>query len=418
MAHRSRIQRHMMASGGLIAAGMLLGACVAVTPSPAYTTTSTPRPTATASATLTPTPTATSMPTPVPTEALALTPTAVPPLRGSFDVYLSAPDEDGQQTLVWIDILTGAVAARTTIRTDDGYAIRAGQYVYFHAYGTRYPQRANTAGAVEPVRFAYPPAGSEHYQLLPSANGQWLAWASTGRGGTYYEISLAAQDGSGARVVLRGESAPGTALTLIRVTNDGRQVFLSMQPADVADTTLFNARYDLHVVDTLTGTDTRLPGEPACGVTLVCDGHISPDGAYLARTLPPTDTAEPAIVTNLVSGQVIGRFAPLQVPPGSAYEVGYPYFTPSGDLIYTEAIGTPGLENYLLVHANLVTGEQRVIADLGQRRHRPLGWTGEGFVLLTTREPGAYDTWQIDIRSGMVRQIASLLYLGHIEVLP
>lgn len=417
MARRSRIQRHIMAAGGVIAAA-LLSACAVVTPSPAYTPTTTPRPTATATATLTATSTPTSMPTPAPTETLALTPTAIPPLPGSFDVYLSAPDEDGQQTLVWIDIATGAVAARATIATDDGYAIRAGQYVYFHAYSTRYPQRANTAGAIETVRFALPPAGAEHYQLLPSANGQWLAWASTGRGGTYYEISLAAQDGSGVRVVLRGETASGTTLTLIRVTNDGRQVFFSLQPEDVTDTTLFNARYDLHVVDTLTGTDTRLLGEPACGVSLVCDGHISPDGAYLARTLPPADTAEPVIVTNLVSGQVIGHFAPLQVPPGSAYEVGYPYFTPSGDLIYTEAIGAPGLENYLLVHANLVTGEQRVIADLGQRRHRPLGWTGEGFVLLTTREPGAYDTWQIDIRSGVVRQIASLLYLGHIEVSP
>ncbi len=396
---------------------MLLGACAlppAITVSPTFTPTrwpsSTPSPIHTVTPTLPPTATPTASPTPEPTP--------VPPLAGSFDVYLSAPNEDGEQELIWIDVNARRIVTRVTIRTDNGYAIRAGPYVYFQQAGTHRPYRVNTAGFVEPLTFAFPPAGVGDYQLLPSANGDWLAWLSTDRAGTYYEIHHADREGSNVRLIARGEMEAASTITLVRLSNDGRMLFYALQPPNITDVTLFGARYDLYGVNTDTGALTHLPGEPACGPDQLCDGHISPDGAYLARTLPSTQAAAPVVVTNLVTSQVIARYTPQGIPVGSIYEVGYPFFTPSGDLIYFEAVGAAGAERYVLVLAGIVTGEQRIIAHLGRNRHRPLGWTSEGFVLLTTREPALYDTWQIDLRDGTVRQISPLLFLGHIEQPP
>ncbi len=378
-----------------------------------------------------PSPTLTLMPTAKATVTVAATPSFTPglpltptgwlestalPLLGSFDVYLGAPDSNGRQVLVWLDINTSQPVTQIAVQTADGTAIRAGQFVYFHAYGTRRPQRVNSAGAIEPLSFANPPEGSSFYQLLPSANGDWLAWASVSREGDSLTVHASAWDGHDAHRVAVIPVEPGTTVRLIRLTNDGQKVFYALQPPQLADQTLFNARFDLYVLDTHSGVIAHLPGEPACGENLVCDAHISPDGAYLVRTLPPSSVAAPVVVTNLVSGAVIARFEPLDVPPSVTYELGYPFFTPGGELVYTEAIGPPDLAEYRLVWANVMTGEQRLIVNLGNDRHRPLGWTGGGFVLLTTREPGYYDTWQIDIRDGSIRRIAALLFLGHVEV--
>lgn len=395
---------------------MLLGACAPIAAPPTPTSTLRPSPTSTPSPAHTATPTP--LPTATPTASPTPEPTRIPPLAGSFDVYLSAPDENGEQELIWIDINARRITTRVTIRTDNGYAIRAGPYVYFQQAGTHRPYRINTAGFVEPLTFAFPPANAGAYQLLPSANGDWLAWLITNQAGTYYEIHRATREGGDVRLITRGEMEAGSTITLVRVSNDGRMLFYALQPPNITDTTLFNTRYDLYGADAETGAVTRLPGEPACGPDQLCDGHISPDGAYLARTLPSTQAAAPVVVTNLVTGQVIARYTPQGIPAGSIYEVGDPFFTPSGDLIYFEAVGAAGAERYVLVLAGIVTGEQRIIAHLGRNRHRPLGWTGEGFVLLTTREPRLYDTWQIDLRDGTVRQISPLLFLGHIEQPP
>mgnify|MGYP001079602218 CR=1 FL=1 len=415
----SRWRHRLMEQGAAIALAALLGACAmpSLTGVASPTPTPTPRPSPTP--TLSPTHTTTAAPpSATPTPTATSEPTRVPPLAGSFDVYLSAPNENGEQELLWINVNARRIAARATIRTDNGYAIRAGPYVYFQQASTHRPYRANTAGFVEPLTFASPPADVGGYQLLPSANGDWLAWLSTDRTGTYYELHRSTREGGDVRLIARGDMEAGSTITLVRLSNDGRMVFYALQPPGIADVTPFNARYDLYGVDAETSAITHLPGEPACGLDQLCDGHISPDGAYLARTLPSIQAAAPVVVTNLITGQVIARYTPQGIPAGSVYEVGYPFFTPSGDLIYFEAIGAAGTEDYVLVLANIVTGEQRIIAYLGKSRHRPLGWAGEGFVLLTTREPAAYDTWQIDLRDGKVRQISSLLFLGHIEQPP
>jgi hypothetical protein len=329
-------------------------------------------------------------------------------------VYLGAPNASGVQALRWLDTATNQVATEIRdLSLPAGEAIRAGEYVYLVWTGNL-PMRINTAGATDLLEFALPPAGADVYQLLPSANGHWLGWVYGDQG--VFSFFVSDPDGSGVRLVATLQAQPDDTIRLLRLTNDGRTLFFDQRPATITDTTLFNAFYDLYALDTASGTITHLPGEPACGQGLVCDAHISPDGAYLVRTLPPATAGAPIVITNLVTGVVVGRFRPVEIPAGAAFELGYPFLTPGGELVFMEAYGPPGLETYLLGWANLVTGEQRLITSLGNSRHRPLGWAGDGFTLLTTREPDFYDTWQIDIRNGQIRQVAAMLFLGHIEI--
>jgi len=345
-------------------------------------------------------------------------PTDAPPRTGSFDVYLGAPDESGRQLLRWVDSRTGEKVTEIAIRTDDGLATRAGQYVYFYAPGTREPQRANTAGVVQPVSFAAPTPGVTYYEFLPSATGDFIAWLSVGVD-RVFTIRLASADGSNARQVGGDTLLAGETVHLIRVANDGRRVFFDRRPSQITYQTIFNPRYDLYVLDGITGQVARLPGEPACGEARLCDAHISSDGSVLVRTLPPSAAyQQPVVVTNLISGYPLARFAPEGIPAGAAFEIGYPFLTPGGELIFVESYGPPQLERFVLVWGNIVTGEQRVVAELGYDRHRPLGWAADGVTLLTTREPDYYDTWQINIESGAMRQIAAMMFLGHIEQPP
>lgn len=365
----------------------------------------TANPTATTEATPTPT-------TPPASETPAIPPDS-PPKLGSFDVYLGAPNDSGLQALLWVNTSTGETATEIQIRADDQDIVRAGQYIYFYAPGTREPRRANTAGAIQTLTFAAPPFNAVSYQLMPSATGNFLAWLSVDSGNVF-TISFAASDGTNVHQVGGDTLLPGETVRLLRVTNDGRRIFYERRPASVTHQTLFNARYDLYMLDVSSGQVLHLPGEPACGEAFVCDAHVSADGAYLVRTLPPRANTQLIIVTNLVSSANVARLSPIGIPPGAAYEIGYPFLTPGGELIYEVAYGALGLERYLWVWANLVTGEQRVLAELGTERHRPLGWASDGLTLLTTREPDVYDTWQINTETGAMRQIAGMLFLGHI----
>ena len=346
--------------------------------------------------------------------SVAETPVApdTPPLRGSFDVYLGAPTEGGTQSLQWLSTSSGVPITEIQIRTDDGTAMRAGQYIYFLAPGSRQPRRANTAGAIQDVAFAAPPLGTSYYEFLPSATGDYLAWLIVAPDRTF-TIHVADETGSDVRQVAGDTLLAGEQVHLVRVTNDGLQIFYDRRPEAITHDPLFNQRYDIYMVSVVNNGVIRLPGEPGCGETLVCDAHISPDGAYFVRLLPSQFT-EPVIVTNLVSSVQIARFPAAEAPPGTTLQVGYPLLTPGGELIYIEALGPPDLATYRLVWADLVSGDQRIVVDLGHERHRPLGWASDGISLLTTRDPDLYDTWQINTETGAIRQIASLMFLGHI----
>lgn len=396
------------------------------TDTPVPTPTDTPTPSKPPSATPFPSPTpldiesgtAATVPPTQETTTYTPVPPDTPPRVGRFDVYLGAPDDNNVQLLRWVETRTGYPVTEIPIRTDDGKAVRAGQYIYFHAPGTRHPHRVNTAGAVQPLSFADPPAGTSFYQLAPSVNGDYLAWLSVAADGVSYTINMSFWDGSGLRQVTNDMLEPGMSIRLLRITDNGRFVFYERRPASVTHQTIFNAYYDLYMFDTMTGTEIHLPDEPACGESLVCDAYVSRDGKVIVRTLPASTAGAPVVVTNLDANVVIARFEPESIPTGAAYELGYPYFTPGGSLIFMEAYGPPGLESYLLALGDLVTGEQRLVASFGNERHRPLGWASDGVTLLTTREPGVYDTWQINIETGAFRQISEMMFLGHIKEPP
>jgi hypothetical protein len=344
-------------------------------------------------------------------------PPGTAPLEGLFDVYLLAPDESGTQVLRWVSVVSDRVITEIHIRPADQRAIRAGQYIYFVQAGTFSPRRVNTAGAIEELTFANPRAPVASYQLLPSSTGEYLAWIEVGEDGGY-TISAASFSGEDARVVAEGMLEAGETIQLMRVARDGSRLFFDRRPADVSADATFDGYYDLYQLNLSTGEESQLPGEPACGGRRVCGAHISPDGAYLARTLPPTVVGAEVVVTNLSTSTVVARFYPEGIPAGVPYDIGWPFFTPSSELVFVEEYGTPSVENYLLVAGNLVTGEQRVVAELGGEPQRPLGWAADGVTLLTTREPDFYDTWQVDIVTGDVQQIAAWMFLGYIQEPP
>jgi len=404
---------------GLPFVGNLLGQATT-----APTATQQPAPTFAPTVTEPPAPTPeppTSVPTPqpaVPTLPPTFTPApTVPPVQGTFDVYVSAPMEDGTQLIRWINLANGERSTEVRVTALADSIVRAGQYVYW-VTPDHVPQRANTAGSVETLAFAQrqlPVDGT--YQFVPSANGDWLAWLVHDRAAGTYQIEIAYRDGSGARAVTSASVTAGSAVEIVRVTNNGTTVYIDIQPPEMAPSPTFPGNYDLYAVAVSDGTLTHLPGEPPCG-NRTCSARISPDGAYLVRTLPPGLAPAPVVVTNLVSGAAIARFVPPGIPADTAFDIGNPFFTPGGELVYSEAIIQAGITSYRLVFANIVTGEQRELVDLGANPHYPLGWTGGGFILLTTREPDLYDTWQIDVRDDSIRQIASMLFLGTINEPP
>jgi hypothetical protein len=410
--------------GGIIVI-MVLGGVFAqlgerIAPQPGATTapaaTSTPLP---PTATPMPTQPPTQPPSPTPEPEPTLSPTAQPEaaaataIPGSFDVYVSAPAETGGvQLLRWDSVETDNTITTITVEAAEGSIIRAGDFVYWLGAETNQPTRANTAGATQTLDFAAPPAGVTQYDFLPSALGEYLAWLSVSEG--VYRVHLARADGSDSRIIAEGEAAEGIRFELVRVTDDGSQVFFDQRPDNVVDS-LFGGYYDLYVANATSGEVAQLPGEPACGQFIACGGHISRDGAFLVRTLPSGLSVNPVIVTNLVSGQAIARLPAETVPQGAQFTLGDPIFSPGGELVYMAGYGPPDLEQYQIVFADLVSEEQRVVANLGAERHRPLGWTGGGLLLLTTRQ-GLYDTWQFDIVDGSSRQIASLLFVGTVII--
>lgn len=355
---------------------------------------------------------------PTPNTISTAVPPDTPPISGSFDVYLGAPNEAGYQLLRWVETTTGEKITEISIRSDDHDAVRAGQYIYYYAPGTRQPQRVNTSGAILPLGFASPPPGTLFYQFLPSPTGEYLTWVAAGPDGVF-KISLSDAAGTDVRQVGGDTLLEGEQVRLLRVTNDGSKVFYERRPISITHETLFAGRYSIFMLDTRTGRVYQLPGEPACGDMLVCDAHISPDGAFLIRTLPPQVVQQPVVVTNLVTSSVVVRFTPPVLPTGGfSIDIGYPFLTPSGELIYEQAYGPPGLESYRLILANLDNGDQRALVELGHEKHRPLGWAADGVTLLTTREPQQFDTWQVNSETGAMRQIAGMLFLGHIEEPP
>ncbi|NDJ35524.1 MAG: hypothetical protein GYB64_12735, partial [Chloroflexi bacterium] len=353
-------------------------------------------------------------PAPQPTDI----PSDAAPIPGTFDVYIGAPDESGSQLLRWVEGASSRKITEISVQTGEQSAVRAGEYVYYVDPASGDPIRVNTAGAESVVDFAAPPADASAYQLLPSATGRFLGWLVREPDGTAV-ISLAAADGTDARTIAEIEAEPDTAIQLIRVSNDGSQVFFDRRPADITDGEIFIGYHEIHIIDAASGEVSVAPGEPACGEDRACGGRVSPDGAYMVRTLPPARSGTPIIVTNLINGSNIARFDTPTVPAGARYEIGDPFFTPTpgGSLIYIIGYGAPGLENYQIVFANLVTGEQELVTDLGADRLRPLGWTAGGSILLAHRDT-EYDTWQLTVEDGSRRQIAGLLFLGTIVVEP
>ncbi|NDJ52122.1 MAG: hypothetical protein GYB68_03435 [Chloroflexi bacterium] len=387
--------------------------------------TATPQPSPTASPTISPTPeasppaSATRTPAPVATAGSATVtavPADAPAIPGRFDVYLGEPDDNNRQVLRWVDTDSGESITEILIVTDDGQAVRGGDTVYYLAPGTRQPMQANTAGAVQTLEFAAPPPSSTDYELLPAANGAYLAWLVVED--LTFRILVADAQGDVVTTAAEGAMAEGESISLVRLANDGQRVFYERRPDGITYQSIFRERYALFLADLVTGRALRLPGEPACGEVFVCDAHISPDGSVLVRTLPPSVSSAPIIVTNLDSNSVILQQAPTDVPSGAAYNVGYPLFTPGGELVYVLAFGAPGLESFRLMRSNLSNGQQQIVANLGSERHRPLGWAGDGVTLLTTREPAFYDTWQINIETGALRQIAGMRWLGTITQAP
>lgn len=355
--------------------------------------------------------------TSAPTPTVATESPRIPPRFGAFDVYLGAPDEDDNQLVQWIDENSGVAITEVEITALDQQAVRAGQFVYFVAAATNRLTRINTGGYVQTLTFASPPADAAFYDYALSATGNYLAWVIVKQSGEY-TISISDIEGAQVRTLASGTVAAGDQMRLVRVTNDGLKVFYDHLPATITRRSLFRGLYSLSMIDVASSQSILLPTEPACGEIFVCDAHISPDGAFLIRTLPPTRYRQPIVVTNLVTSVILRQFAPPEADTIFPVDVGYPFFTPGGEMVYVEAYGPTGLESYRLIWANILTGEQRIVAELGAAPHRPLGWVANGTKLLTTREEGWYDTWQIDLATGDMQQIAGLMFLGHIQEPP
>lgn len=395
---------------------LLLAACQpAATPTPEIVKPTAIPPTEVPTETVEPTLTASPAPTLTETAQPSPSPVMIEPLLGTFDVYVGASaGEAGEQLIRWVDVGTGRTVTERSVLIKPESVNRAGERITY-VTPADIPVRMNSAGDQEQLLYAAPVGPHDYYEFLPSANGRFYAWVWGVIADGSYAIGFAYQDGSIAGVIHSGQAEPGSQVNLLRTTNDGLSVFYDLIGPDVRPAAALGGVYEIHQLSVASGAESALAGEPACA-NRFCPAHISPDGAYLARGYAVFETSQPLIVYNLVSGNVLTRFAIPRELQGRVLSIGYPVFTPGGELVYVVELGPLGGETYELVFANIVTGEQKVIARFLSTLYTPLGWTANARAILMTRAD-AYEAWQIPLDgSAAPAQIAGMRFIATITV--
>ncbi|MDX1613093.1 MAG: hypothetical protein R3300_02215 [Candidatus Promineifilaceae bacterium] len=242
-----------------------------------------------------------------------------------------------------------------------------------------------TSGAL-PFTAGEPPAQFLHYIVSP--DGQRIAWSVSrpdATGSAVSDLWLSETSGAGLVQLIDGWPAADNRLLMpVRFSADGQTLYFTAQPNGVGGSWVaFSGRYDnLYALPTTNGQPLALFQCP--DGNLLCLGDFDGDVAELK--LAYTDPTTQAIIVLGPDGRTLSQF----IFPEADF-LGYPSFSPSGELAFYTAVIGEHADGYPIP----VPGTLHLVAD-GQAQPLKsddsvatlIGWLDDEYLIYNSIDPG------------------------------
>ncbi len=330
-----------------------------------------------------------------PTDALEPTiePTATetPPEPLRPVVYYQYPADPSLVTVV--DPSTGAVL-RTFSAPGPGWmgegAVGGESIFYITSTGTAL-YRVGFDGVVQDLTFAHPTPGFFDAVILPSPDGQRIAWGSVlsmDASGTDVELKVANIDGSDLRVLLDGRMTESRRPSPIKFSNDGQYLYYTNMPYGIGGYILFYGGPDLIRINTTTLVAETILPDNKC----LCAMEFSPDESKVARI--DRSGGSLSLVVHEMAGGAETRFS----FPVKYTQAGGIIWSPDGNnLMLTLALGNPDTEVYSVVKIDLVTSVMTYFLSDDARCLRTREWVDPDVAWLSDKD---YNVYRMDAATG------------------
>jgi len=334
--------------------------------------------------------------TAAPTEEPTATETSPEPLRPV--VYYQYNSDPSLVTVA--DASTGAIirtfAAPITGWVPDG-AVGGESIFYITNTGTSL-LRVGFDGVVQDLGFTHPSPGFFDASILPSPDGQKIAWGSVlnmDTTGTDIILKVANIDGSNVVTLLDGHMAESRRPSPIKFSDDGQSLYYTNMPYGIGGYILFYGGPDLIKINLTTlVAETILPSN-----NCLCAMEFSPDESKVAR-IDRTGSGLSLVVHEISSGtETTFPF------PAKYTQAGDILWSPDeGSIMLTLALGNPDAEAYSVVKIDLATSAVTYFLSDDTRCIRTREWVAPEVVWLSDKD---YNVYRMDAATGALTWHAS-----------
>jgi hypothetical protein len=331
-----------------------------------------------------------------PTEGPTATETPPEPLRPVL--YYQYNTDPSLVTV--IDATSGAV-----IRTFDAPTISwlsegavGGESIFYITSNGTSLFRVGFDGTVQDLAFTHPNPGFLNAAILPSPDGQKIAWGSVlnmDTTGTDILLKVANIDGSNMVTLLDGHMTESRRPSPIKFSNDGQFLYYTNMPYGIGGYILFYGGPDLVRINMTTlVAETILPSN-----NCLCAMEFSPDESKVARI---NRTAEGlSLVVHEISS---GTETTFPFPSQYTQAGGIIWSPDGGSIMLTLALGNPDTEAFSVVKIDLVTSMVSYFLSNDTRCIQTREWVAPGVVWLSDTE---YNVYRMDSATGALTLHAS-----------
>lgn len=260
-----------------------------------------------------------------------------------------------------------------------------------------------------------PASPTVRVQWVASANGRWLAWTVIQREGLVLvsELHLALHDGTEAKLITKVFSNDAAGAYPLAVTDDGKTLFYSLQPApDPTTYRAFPVATNVYRLDAASAQATQLPNEPLCP----CAAGVSADGTHYVRL--PLDADGNGFTVRL---RVLPNGAEVIIPAVENFthtQAGGVLVSDDGSrVVYASARGLRAgrSERYTVILADRARATQTLLTEALVNGVRPLAFTadGNGVILVGLTVGGTY---KLDFGSREMRQVSAYNFMGQLTI--
>lgn len=336
--------------------------------------------------------TETSAPTeeiPAPTEELTATETPPEPLRPVL--YYQRSSDPSLITVV--DATSGAVirtfSAPSVGWLPDGAA--GGESIFYISSSGTSLFRVGFDGTVQDLGFTHPDPGFFDAAILPSPDGQKIAWGSVltmDTTGTDVILKVANIDGSNVVTLLDGHMAESRRPSPIKFSDDGQYLYYTNMPYGIGGYILFYGGPDLIRINLTTlVAETILPSN-----NCLCAMEFSPDESKVAR-INRTTAGLSLVVYEISSGSETTFPFPSQYTQAG----GILWSPDGGSIMLTLALGNPDAEAFSVVKIDLVTSMVSYFLSDDPRCIRTREWVAPDVVWMSDND---YNVYRMDATTG------------------